>query len=128
MAVQTLRFLNSRTRWLVFGLLVVISLYLLAFAPVRTYIDQRQQLSAAQEQYELIAAANQQLAERAAELRTDAEISRLAREQYELAPPGAQVYAVMPPSPEAAQAAEAARRGPAPSGWEKFVEAVKFWD
>lgn len=128
MAVQTLRFLNSRTRWLVFALLVVISLYLLAFAPVRTYIDQRQQLNAAQEQYELIAAANRQLEERAAELRTDGEIARLAREQYELAPPGAQVYAVMPPSPEATQAAEAARRSPEPSGWAKFVEAVKFWN
>lgn len=128
MAVQTLRFLNSRTRWIVFGLLVVTSLYLLAFAPVRTYIDQRQQLAVAEERYELIATANKELEQRAALLRTDAEIARIAREQYELAPPGVQAYAVMPPSPEATSAAEASRQTAEPSNWAKFVEALKFWN
>lgn len=107
MAVQAQRFLSSRTRWLVFGLLVVVAVYLLAWTPVQTYLGQRQQMQAAEQRYSTLVAANKQLNDRAAQLQSDEEIARLAREQYELVPNGAQAYAVMPPpttpAPEAAQ-------------------------
>jgi hypothetical protein len=36
------------------------------------------------------------MTQRVSQLQTDSEIQRLARDQYELVPPGAQAYAVMP--------------------------------
>ncbi len=129
MAIQAQRFVTSRARWVVYGLLMVTSLYLLAFAPVKTYFDQRAQMSAAEERYQLIAAANKELQQRAAQLQTDAEIARIAREQYELVPAGSEAYAVMPPSPDAARAAGAAPPlQPEPKGVAKIVESLKFWD
>jgi len=96
MAIQAQRFLTSKARWIVFGLLVTMAGYLLAVAPVTTYLDQRQDLQAAEKRQEVLVDANQRLSQRVEQLKTDAEIQRLARERYELVPPGAQAYAVMP--------------------------------
>lgn len=97
MAMQVKRVLGRRARLIVTLAIVVTGLYLFAFAPVRTYIDQRQQVAQAEMQYQILADTNERLRDRANQLGSDEEIERLAREQYELVSPGQQAYAVMPP-------------------------------
>lgn len=84
---------------------IVVAFYLLAVTPVRTYFQQQAQMKAAEHRYEMLASTNKQLEERAAELQSDAEIMRLARERYELVEPGQMAFAVMPPSPAVLDAA-----------------------
>jgi len=124
MALRAQRFLTSRMRWLVFGAILVVSVYLLAVTPVQTWIDQRHQVQQAEQRYRTLDAANKKLDERVTQLQSDAEIERLAREQYELVPPGAQAYAVMPPP-----AAPVAPRSDHHEGlWSKVWDKVTFWN
>lgn len=125
MAIRARRFLAARTRRVVLVLLVAVGLYLLAITPARTYLDQRHQMAAAEERYELLAEHNVRLEERVARLRTDDEIARLARERYELVPPGQQAYAVMPtPASPASPPAPRQRDG----WWSTLADAVTFWN
>jgi len=96
--------LKGKTRWILLGLLVVLGVYLLFFTPVRTYIDQRGQMQAAQNRYEALSSTNGELRQRAEYLQTDAAIRQRARD-YELVAPGQQAYAVMPPQAPPAPAA-----------------------
>jgi cell division protein FtsB len=96
MTEQAKRMVNGRARWVMIGLLVALGAYLLFFTPVRTYIDQRNQMEAAEARYELLASTNEELRQRSADLESDDEIRRLARERYELVEPGEKAWAVMP--------------------------------
>ena len=125
MAIHAQRFLSSRTRWIVFGLLLIVGIYLLAVTPVRTAIDQRSQLQAAEERYALISAANEKLRDRAARLQTDAEIERLARERYELVPEGKDAYAVMPSPPPPVPAPQVSDEK---GLWAKIRDGATFWN
>jgi cell division protein FtsB len=125
MAVQAQRFLSSRTRWIVFGLLIAISVYLLAVAPMRTYLSQRDSRHTAEQRYGLLASANKQLDTRVNQLQTDAEIQRLARDQYELVQPGEQAFAVMPAPVAAAPAAPAKKHNK--GLWSRAWDDITFW-
>jgi hypothetical protein len=68
---------------------------------------------------------NEDLQQRAKRLQTDAEIERLAREQYNLVKPGEEAYAVLPP-PSKAGAPAADAPTPEPEDDRNLVE--KAWD
>jgi cell division protein FtsB len=117
--------------WLPAFLIALAAITLLAFLPARTYIAQRHHLSAAEDRSRILAEQNKELADRVARLHTDAEIERLAREQYDLVKPGEEAYAILP-------APEAAKHGPKPAAkpvpkrsqgfWTKVGDTLSFWN
>ena len=81
---------RTKRRWLLVGVLFV------AVFPARTYLDQRHQRQEVAAQLEATDAKNKALEQRVHTLNTDAEVERLAREQYNLVRPGEEAYAILP--------------------------------
>ena len=80
--------------------IAAIALLFVGVFPTRAFIAQRNEIGAAEAELSGIEATNEQLEERVAALGTDAEIERLAREQYNLVFPGEEAYALLPaPTP-----------------------------
>jgi cell division protein FtsB len=77
------------------GFVVIAFLFVFAF-PTRTWLDQRSELSQEQQRLELLQTENAKLEARAAELQTDAEVERIAREQFDMVRPGEDAYAILP--------------------------------
>jgi cell division protein FtsB len=86
----------ARILLLAVALVAVLFLFVL---PGRTYLAQRRSLSAAQTRIHVLSRENTKLDQQVQVLQTDAEIERLAREQYGLVKPGEQAYAILPPKP-----------------------------
>jgi len=101
-------------RRLVWPLAVVVTLggmMFVFFLPARALVQQRADLRATETQLRVLSSQNQQLTSQVAELHTDAEIERLAREQYGLVFPGEEAYAILPsPQPPAPAVAPALPR------------------
>jgi len=76
---------------------VLVGLVFLAVFPTRTYLSQRRDLANTERRLAVLTRQNQELAGRVGRLNTDAEIERLAREQYNLVRPGEEAYAILPP-------------------------------
>ncbi len=68
----------------------------LAILPARTWMDQRAQRRAVEEQLQTTNAEVEQLSAVLALLRTDAEIERRARENFDLVFPGEESYRILP--------------------------------
>jgi cell division protein FtsB len=85
----------KRRRLLVAGLAVAGVLFIAAF-PGRTYLDQHHQRQEVVAQLKATDAKNKALEQRVHTLNTDAEVERLAREQYNLVRPGEEAYAILP--------------------------------
>ncbi len=81
--------------------LVLIGFLFVAVFPIRTYFAQRSALNATEKRLQVLTEQNRKLSSLAAELRSDAEIERLAREHYNLVRPGEEAYAILPPPPPA---------------------------
>ena len=64
--------------------------------PTQTFLDQRADTREAQERLDVLRAQNESFEDRIERLETNAEIERLAREQYNLVYPGEEAYAVLP--------------------------------
>jgi cell division protein DivIC len=64
--------------------------------PTRTFLDQRDATNKARTQLELLRAENEKLTKEAKRLTSDAEIERLAREQYGLVKPGEKPFVILP--------------------------------
>ncbi len=98
--------------------------------PARTYLGQRAAVTSAEERVRVLDAQNARLKTRADALKTDAEVERIAREQYGMARPGEEAYAILPSATEAT-AAPVAPPAPRPlkhrSAWSRAVNAVSFW-
>jgi len=77
-------------------LIAVIGLLFVGVFPTRTWLAQRKEHAAATEQLRVLEEQNELLASRVEALQSDAEIERLAREQYNLVRPGEEAYAVLP--------------------------------
>ena len=77
-------------------LIAVIGLLFVGVFPTRTWLAQRKDHAAAVEQLRVLEEQNEVLAARVEALQSDAEIERLAREQYNLVRPGEEAYAVLP--------------------------------
>jgi cell division protein FtsB len=87
----------GRALGLLTGTVLVVGVLLFGVFPTRTYLAQRTSTSGAEERLAALTEQNEALAARAAALDDDAEIERLAREQYNLVMPGEEAYAVLPP-------------------------------
>ena len=84
---------------LVASVAAVVGLFVGVF-PTRAFLAQRHDIAAAQEELRGIEATNAELEARVEALGTDAEVERLAREQYNLVMPGEEAYALLPaPTP-----------------------------
>ncbi|MGH9136496.1 MAG: FtsB family cell division protein [Acidimicrobiales bacterium] len=93
---------RQRSRVLVPLLVSVLAVGFLFVAvfPTRALLAQRSATGDAREQLAVIERANAELEARVEALQTDAEIERLAREQYRLVRPGEEAYAILPaPAP-----------------------------
>ncbi len=75
------------------GLVVVLAL---GVFPTRSWLDQRHQVSAAQQRLDVLREQNHELQAQLDKLSTPEEIERLAREQYNLVRPGEEAYSVLP--------------------------------
>ncbi|MGQ0831326.1 MAG: FtsB family cell division protein [Microthrixaceae bacterium] len=78
------------------GGVAVVGAVAVGLFPTQTFLDQRASTSEAQQRLETLRAQNRAFAERIDRLGSDEEIERLAREQYNLAFPGEEAYAVLP--------------------------------
>ena len=99
---------------------VLVAVLALFVFPTRTYLDQRHELAVASQRMRVLDAQNAQLSQQVDKLHTDAEIERIAREQYHLVKPGEKAFAVLPapepttttlPTPPAAPLAPAHHQG-----------------
>jgi cell division protein FtsB len=107
-----------RRRWLLVGGLATVAVLFVAVFPARTYLDQRHQRNEVVAQLKTTDAKNKALEQRIRTLNTDAEVERLAREQYNLVRPGEEAYAILPTrqAPPALQPAAKATSKPG-SSW-----------
>ena len=92
--------------WPLLGSVVLVGVLFIGVFPTRTYLAQRASISRAEEQLAVLGEQNAALEARARELQRDAEIERLAREQYNLVKPGEEAYAVLPPPASEARPAQ----------------------
>ena len=85
-----------KAAWPLAALVVLVGVLFLAVFPTRTYLDQRRELAAAERRAAVLAAQNEELAAKVQRLNTDAEIERLARQEYNLVRPGEEAFAILP--------------------------------
>jgi cell division protein FtsB len=115
---------------LVVGSIALAAVLFLFVLPSRTYLAQRHSLSAAQTRIKVFTDQNAKLAATAAQLQTDAEIERLARERYGLVKPGEKPFVITPApgSATAAPAPPAAKRAPNRRLLSRAWHDVQFWN
>jgi cell division protein FtsB len=94
---------------LVLMMLVFVAFLFVFVFPVRTLLAQREDTNKVREELELLREQNARLAEEGKRLQSDAEVERIAREQYNLVRPGETPYAVVEEPP-----ATTAPTGPIP--------------
>ncbi len=104
----------------------VIGALFLFVLPGRTYLAQRHNLHADALRIKVLARANDQLDQQIKQLQSDAEVERLARQQYGLVKPGEIPYVIQPPTPPAAPPPplRAPRRGYLAQLWRD----LQFWE
>ena len=88
--------MSRKRTWLFVGGLALVGVLFIAVFPARTYLDQHRQRQEVLTQIKATDAKNKALEKRIASLHTDAEVERLAREQYNLVRPGEEAYAILP--------------------------------
>jgi cell division protein FtsB len=91
--------MRSRLLLPLLGSMIAIGVLFVGIFPTRALLDQRSELARQQERLEFVAQRNAELEARVEALGTDAEIERIAREQYNLVYPGEEAYAILPAPP-----------------------------
>ena len=89
----------KRVVWSVVVTVLFLGVLFVFVFPTRTYLSQRATIARAEEQLDVLQHENDMLEERIGDLNTDAEIERIAREQYNLVRPGEEAYAILPSAP-----------------------------
>ncbi len=117
-----------RLRRLFIASLVVAGILFTFANPARTWFDQRQEIAAARERNSVLDEQSQELRARAATLRTDEEIERIAREEYGLVKPGEEAFGILPAPGSGPPKPEAEPPPPPRSAWRAAWDAVTFWD
>ncbi|MCU1427347.1 MAG: hypothetical protein JWL83_1347 [Actinomycetia bacterium] len=82
-------------RFAIASLVLVAVLFLFVF-PTRSFLAQRHQIASAQQDLNVLRAQNARLEKEAARLNTNAEVERIARQEYHMVLPGETPYAVVP--------------------------------
>ena len=106
-----------RRSWLFVVGLAAVGVLFIAVFPARTYLDQHRQRQEVLAQIKATDARNRSLEQRIATLHTDAEVERLAREQYNLVRPGEEAYAILPSPTPPTTAAPHRRAKPEHRNW-----------
>jgi cell division protein FtsB len=121
---------DRRVRRLFVAALVVAGILFTFGNPARTWHDQRQNIAAARERNEVLDEQSRQLQARADQLRTDAEVERIAREEYGLVKPGEEAFGILPaPGSTPRQPAPPPPPAPEPTPWwDRTWDTVTFWD
>ena len=121
-----------RAVWPFVGSVALVAALLLGVLPTRSWLDQRDRIQAEEAKLQVLTRENQRLASRVQELHTDAEIERLAREQYNLVRPGEEAYAILPAPGSAEPAPKKSRAEPTsdkePSLLARIGDTLTFWD
>jgi cell division protein FtsB len=84
-------------RVLIAGMILVALLFVFVF-PARTLLAQRQKTDEQRKTLELLQQQSRELAQESRRLQSDAEVERMAREQYGFVFPGERPFVVVPPS------------------------------
>ena len=113
--------------WLVVVGVVAVGVLFVAVFPTRTWIAQQRDLEATERRVAVLGAQNRELAARVQRLNTDAEIERLAREQYNLVRPGEEAYAILPAPPAPRATARPEPVEDEPGFWSRIWDDVRFW-
>jgi cell division protein FtsB len=108
---------RTRRTWLLVAGLGLVGVLFIAVFPARTYLTQRHQRQEVLAQKKATDAKNQALDQRIRTLNTDAEVERLAREQYNLVRPGEEAYAILPTRRPPPPLQTAAAKSNSRSGW-----------
>lgn len=120
-----------RRAWPLLVLVLAVGVVFVGVFPSQTYLAQRRHLDAADARLTVLTRENERLGERAEVLRTDAEIERLAREQYNLVRPGEEAFAILPspaPAKPRNQPAAPAKVAADPGLLARVWDGVTFWD
>ena len=88
----------GRAGWPVVILMLVVGFLFAAVFPTQRYLAQRAATAEALERLDVLGEESEALEQRVAELRSDEEIERLARQHYGLVRAGEEAFAVLPPS------------------------------
>jgi cell division protein FtsB len=88
-----------RAVWPLLATLVVGAILVVGVFPTRAYLAQQASIAKTQHQLSVLDGQNRSLQARVATLNTDAEIERLAREEYNLVRPGEESFAILPSPP-----------------------------
>src|SRR4051794_10500182 len=88
--------MRIRKAWPVLLVMVLVGVLFVAVFPTRTWLAQRHESAAATQELRVLDGENSKLTSRVQALQSDAEIERLAREQYNLVKPGEEAYALLP--------------------------------
>jgi cell division protein FtsB len=81
----------------VLGAMAAVALLFVFVFPARTLLAQRQQTDKERREVEILNEQSRKLEEESRRLQSDAEIERMAREQYGFVYPGEHAYVVVPP-------------------------------
>ena len=111
-----------RTAWAV-AAVFVLGVLALAVFPTRDWLAQRHRRATTVAALQQLTERNRQLEDRAQQLHSDAEIERLAREQYNLVKPGEEAYAMLPRP----AAPSAAGRAPKPARHSSRGLLARVW-
>jgi cell division protein FtsB len=114
--------------WPLVAAVMVVGVVFLAVFPTRTYLSQRSELRNTERRVAVLGQQNKELSERVARLNTEAEIERLAREQYNLVRPGEEAFAILPPTgPRATDRAESPEPARSKGFWANLWDDITFW-
>ncbi|MEO5680542.1 MAG: septum formation initiator family protein [Acidimicrobiales bacterium] len=107
---------------------LVVAGILFTFAnPARTALDQRQEIAAARERTAVLDQQIRALQSRADTLATDAEVERLARQDYGMVKPGEEAFGILP-TPGARPAPPTVAAPPKPRPWWRSAwDTATFW-
>jgi cell division protein FtsB len=120
---------TPRVLGVLLGAVVLVGVLFLFVLPGRTYLAQRRTLAAAETRVKVLSQANTQLQQQATRLQTDAEIERLARQQYGMVKPGEVPYAILPArQPPAPQASPPPARKSHRSFPSRLWRDLQFWN
>ena len=106
-----------RRTWLLVAGLATVGVLFIAVFPARTYLDQHRQRQEVLARIKSTDARNRSLEQRIRTLHTDAEVERLAREQYNLVRPGEEAYAILPTRQPPPAPPRPAPKPTSSSGW-----------
>jgi cell division protein FtsB len=120
---------TPRVLVVVAGSIALAAVLFLFVLPTRTYLSQRQSLSAAETRLRVFRSENAALAAQAKQLQTNSYVENLAGQQYGLVLPGQQALTVTPSSTQASSgaAAKAPKARPKRGLLSRAWHDVQFW-